>query len=160
MEDYMIAIINGNLDDDGNINYLGYLFNYSYHAQCLIDYASKKYPAITGFQNLNYMDDPNSPIYYLSLLNNAIFTNVSVDDEKRGMLYLPKELSEKQIQTLYAFAETILDFDVCIVYDMELIDGVVVGKTFDIAEKLNVKDKLENFIMNKQIIKKVKIKNG
>lgn len=40
------------------------------------------------------MEDPNAPIYYLSLLNNIIFTNVSSDNEKRGVLYLPKEISK------------------------------------------------------------------
>ena len=54
MDDYMVAIINGG-KDDGNIEYLGFNFNFKFHALCLIDYALKKYPQITGFQNINYM---------------------------------------------------------------------------------------------------------
>ena len=59
----MAAIIN-----DEKITYLGYLFNYDYHAQCLIDYVSKSYSNIHGFENLDYMEEPNLPVYYLTLL--------------------------------------------------------------------------------------------
>ena len=88
----MAIVINGGANDDGKINYLGYLFNYSYHAQCLIDYATKKYSNIEGFNDLNYMEDPNAPIYYLSLLNNIIFTNVSSDNEKEVFFIYQKKL--------------------------------------------------------------------
>ena len=98
----MVAIINGG-KDDGNIEYLGFNFNFKFHALCLIDYALKKYPQITGFQNINYMEEPNLPVYYLSLLNNIIFTNISVDGFKRGMLYLPKNISDVQKEVLYEF---------------------------------------------------------
>lgn len=139
----MIAVIS---DDTEEVDYLGYLFNYGYHAECLVHYALKKYPAITGFQKLNYMDDPNSPIYYLTLLDNIIFTNVSVDNEKRGILYLPKKISDKQLQTLYLFLDKIIDYDICIVYDMNLVDGMTYGKSFDFDEKININDKLDKFI--------------
>lgn len=36
----MVAIINGG-KDDGNIEYLGFNFNFKFHALCLIDYALK-----------------------------------------------------------------------------------------------------------------------
>ena len=86
MDDYMVAIINGGIDD-GKIDYLGHNFCFSYHGECLINYASLKYPHISGFSKLDYMKEPNGPIYYLSLLDNIIFTNISVDGEKRGVLY-------------------------------------------------------------------------
>ena len=65
MDDYMVALIT----EDGKLNLLGYLFNYNYHAQCLIDYALEKYPQITGFKSINYMEDPNARfIIYLYLI--------------------------------------------------------------------------------------------
>ena len=145
----MAIVINGGVNDDGDINYLGYLFNYSYHAQCLIDYAIKKYPNINGFKELDYMEDPNAPIYYLSLLNNIVFTNVSSDDEKRGVLYLPKEISEKQLDMLYGFASTVSNFDISIVYDMYRIDGTTIGEAFDLNKRENLKEKLDDFVLQK-----------
>lgn len=47
----MASIINGG-KEDGKITYLGYKFNFKYHAQCLIDYASKKYPIFQVLVNL------------------------------------------------------------------------------------------------------------
>ena len=107
MDEYMVAIINGGVEDNGNIIYLGHNFNFNYHAECLIDYGVHKYPNISGFKNIDYMKEPNLPIYYLSLLNNIIFTNVSVDDEMRGMLYLPRTISDEQLKTLSQFIDLI-----------------------------------------------------
>ena len=150
IRNYMITLI----EDNGKTNYLGYLFNYSYHAECLIDYATKKYPNISGFKKLNYMEEPNGPIYYLSLLGNVIFTNVSTFDEKRGVLYLPKALSDSQIEALFDFADKVIGFDVCMVHDMRLIDGMVVGETFDFNKQLDFKEKLIDFVNNETKFKK------
>ena len=80
----------------GKITYLGYKFNFKYHAQCLIDYASKKYPNISGFSKLDYMKEPNSPIYYLTLLGNIVFTNISVDERNEECyIFLEKFLMNK-----------------------------------------------------------------
>lgn len=156
MDDYMIAIINGSKEDDGKINYLGSNFNFNYHAECLLDYAFKKYPEISGFSKLDYMDEPNSPIYYLSLLGNIIFTNISVDGEKRGVLYFPKKITNKQIDTLYEFINSILNYNVWIVYDMAMVDGMFVGETFDFDKEVDLKSKIDEYIKyNKEVEKNV-----
>lgn len=159
MDDYMIAIINGSKEDDGKINYLGKNFNFNYHAECLLDYASKKYPEISGFSKIDYMDEPNSPIYYLSLLGNIIFTNIFVDGEKRGILYFPKQITDKQIETLYKFIDSILDYNVWIVYDMAMVDGMFVGETFDFEKEIDLKQKIDDFIMQKKEVEKDVKKN-
>lgn len=151
IEDYMAVVIN----DDCAIDYLGYGFNFGYHAECLIDYALRKYPYISGFKNLNYKDDPNSPFYYLTLLNNIIFTNVSVDDGKYGVLYLPKVVSEKQLQTLYDFSKMILDFETYIIYDMTRVNGISVGKAFDFDKKLDLESELDEFVNQKKLVKRL-----
>ena len=149
MDDYMVAIINGG-KDDGNIEYLGFNFNFKFHALCLIDYALKKYPQITGFQNINYMEEPNLPVYYLSLLNNIIFTNISVDDFKRGMLYLPKNISDVQKEVLYEFIKKIVDYDVLVIYNMSLADGMVVGETLDFNDNIVLEEKLNNYFKKRR----------
>ena len=96
MDDYMASIINGG-KEDGKITYLGYKFNFKYHAQCLIDYASKKYPNISGFSKLDYMKEPNSPIYYLTLLGNIVFTNISLTTITTGII---ASISFKDVNTI------------------------------------------------------------
>lgn len=150
----MVAIINGESEDDGDIIYLGYNFNYDYHAQCLIDYAKYKYPQISGFENIDYMSEPNLPLYYLSRLNNIIFTNVSVDDEKRGMLYLPKKISERQLEILLNFINTVQEFKITIVYDLSLIDGMVFGRDLNILQLDNTKEEIEDYFLGRQYLKK------
>lgn len=153
MDDYMVAIINGG-KEDGKITYLGYKFNFKYHAQCLIDYASKKYPNISGFSKLDYMKEPNSPIYYLTLLGNIVFTNISVDGEKRGMLYFPRKISDEQVKVLHQFIKTINFYDVWIVYHMTMVDGMVVGESFDVSKNFSLEKQIDNFIfekMNKEV---------
>ena len=152
MDEYMVAIIDG--EDNGNITYLGYQFNYDYHAECLIDYVIYKYPSISGFKKIDYMKEPNLPLYYLSLLNNIIFTNVSVDDEKRGMLYLPKEISEEQLNILLTFIDLVTDFKIVIVYDLSLIDGVVFGKDLDVLQNENMKEQIVKFVLERKKKKK------
>lgn len=150
----MVAIINGGSNDDGDISFLGHGFNYNYHAECLIDYALHKYPNISGFEKIDYMNEPNLPLYYLSILNNIIFTNISVDDEKRGMLYLPREISDKQLQTLLKFMDSISDFKTTIVRELLLIDGTVFGKDLDVSQKEDTKEEVKKYILKKQYLKR------
>lgn len=123
MSDYMAAVIGNN----GEISYLGYDFSFAYHAQCLISYAASKYPTANIFKKLDYMEEPNGPTYYLTKLLNVVFTNISVDGEKRGMIFLPDMLNSKQIKSLYKLMEEVNDFSIYVVYDMEY-DDMVVGK--------------------------------
>ena len=92
-------------------------------------------------------------INYLSLLNNIIFTNVSSDNEKRGVLYLPKEISKKQLETLYGFALSVLDFDISVVYDMCRIDKMTVGEVFELDKQENLKEKLDDYVLKKVRLK-------
>ena len=121
------------IEEDGNIEYLGYDFSYSFHGLCLIDYGLKKYPNIS-FDVIDYMKEPFLPMYYLTRLNNIVFTNISTDDEKRGMLFLPKQVTSSQVKSLNEFLKQIKDFEVNILYDLYK-DEVVSGQEPDIDNK-------------------------
>ena len=79
---------------------------------------------------------------------------MSVDDEKRGMLYLPKEISEEQLNILLTFIDLVTDFKIVIVYDLSLIDGVVFGKDLDVLQNENMKEQIVKFVLERQTSKK------
>ena len=133
VSDYTAEVI----EEDGKINYLGYDFNYSFHALCLMDYGKKKYPMIS-FDKIDYMAEPFLPIYYLTRLNNIVFTNTSTDDEKRGTLYLPNKVTSNQVNSLYDFINQIQDFEISVVHNL-VKDDIVSGKEED-------KDFLDEFL--------------
>ena len=70
-----------------------------------------------------------------------------MDGEKRGILYLPKDINEEQLKTLYDLTYLILDFDVCLVYNMSRLDGTTMGKTFDFEKGMNIKEQLDDFVL-------------
>lgn len=121
VSDYMAVVI----DDNGNVDYLGQDFNFSFHDECLIDYAKNKYPKVSSFKNIDYMDQPLAIIYYLTKLRNVVFTNVSVDDEKRGMLYMPDGLTDEQIKSLNDLMSRVLDFKIYVEHDLVYDDMVM-----------------------------------
>ncbi len=121
VSDYMAVVI----DDNGNVDYLGQDFNFSFHDECLIDYAKNKYPKVSLFKNIDYMDQPLAIIYYLTKLRNVVFTNVSVDDEKRGMLYMPDGLTDEQIKSLNDLMSRVLDFKIYVEHDLVYDDMVM-----------------------------------
>ena len=152
--DYMAVVINGDKDDDGQINFLGFQFCYDYHDECLIHYGKNKYPDMLAFNDIDAINDPNMAIYYLIKKNNIVFTNVTTDQtQKRGMLFLPDEITKKQIKSLYDLSDLLEDFEIFIVYDL-IFDDMVIGKCFENDKVLKIGDLITQFLDENNISKK------
>ncbi len=149
--DYMAVVI----EDNGQTSYLGYDFSFSFHDACLIDFLQKKYAGCDLFKKINYMQTPSLPIYYLNKLGYVVFTNVSVYEEKRGMLYMPDSLTDKQIKSLKKLLKKIWDFNVYVEYDL-VYDDFVLSSEFILDDKAELKS-----FCNKRLLKhKEKYGNG
>lgn len=142
VSDYMAVVI----EDNGSVNYLGRNFSFPFHDACLIDYAKRKYPTADVFNKIDYMEYGNLPIYYLNKLSNIVFTNISVDDEKRGMLYVPDYLTDVQVESLNKLMEMVVDFNIYVEYNLKF-DEFVLGSEFILSD-LN---ELNNFCMKRII---------
>ena len=139
ISDYMAIVINEN----SNIDYLGYLFNYSFHANCVNDYIKLKYP--DEVKKVEQIDDQLAPFYFLTHHNKVIFTNISTDDEKRGMIFFPDRITAGQKQSLDKLIKEISDYHLDIVYNLTMYDDFVMGDEFQ-SDALNNKDLVNKFI--------------
>ena len=131
INDYMAAVI----DKKGHIDYLGYQFNYPFHAACLKAFLLEKYSAVEEVNNMDYMEEPFIPMYILTEMNSIIFTNVSTDNKKSGIIYFPKHMYRKQVVPLYHLIERANDFEI-LICRLKCDEDIIVGNvmTDDVQE--------------------------
>lgn len=155
LDDYFVVIITGENeksdDKDGEIKFIGPVDEYSFHIDCLLDYAIVRYPNIKVFKQMNDRFRPIDPICFLTWLNSIVYLNVS---DKRfgnyGILYMPDEISEKQKKSLLEFARKYSNKDVCISYDLDYDDGVVSATDFKCDGSKKFYDQLICYLQEKE----------
>lgn len=134
MDEYKIAIIYGTTDEqrnikEGNIEKIGDINDpYLLHSSCLLDFARTKYPDIKIFQKLTYRSSPETIGYFFAQLGHILFLNTTKKGNKTGLFIMPDNITERQKNTLYNFAEHLAGFTVGIFYDLNLISGIVDGR--------------------------------
>lgn len=130
-EETKVVIINPFDDDasleDGNICRINGGDNFC-HGVMLIEYGLKTYGEDSIFGILskgNYL--PDVPIYFLVEENsNVVFLNISDKRRgKKGLLFIPSELSFEQEESLYDIFEGMEDFSVTVNSNMRIEDGIV-----------------------------------
>ena len=136
IENYkMVVISNGTTDgnlSDGEILEYGKKEEYDKHVPCLIDFCKDYYPEISIFKKLTVRHTPQVFAYFLQDLGNIIFLNTTTDSSikkygKTGMFVLTENLTENQKESLQVFAKDIDEYRVSIIYNLELVDGMVGG---------------------------------
>ncbi len=149
IDDYKAIIINGVNDKgdiDGNIDFIGNIDDYDFHVDCLIDYGIEKYPDSQIFKVIPNNCEPNVPVYFLCMFNNVVYLNVSSSRYgKRGILFLPDEISDKQKLALEKISELLANINVDIVYNMRFDDGLVYTEEFDSKRGFSFKEVLDDF---------------
>ena len=149
IDDYKALIINGVNDQgdiDGNFDYVGILDEYVFHVDALIDYAIEKYPGVKIFQKIPDNCEFDVPIFFLTLLNNIVYLNVSDKKYgKKGLLFFPDEISLKQKENLYALAKKLFNVSITIIYDLDFDDGLVKNKDFSFKRGISFEEMLDEF---------------
>lgn len=155
IDDYKALIINGTNDKsddvDGHIDFVGPIGECDYHVDCLLEYACEKYPNVSIFSRIRSLSscEPDVPIFFLTWLNNVVYINISGNRAgKYGMLFLPDEISEKQVAAIYELCKQIPMSHVDIVYDMDFDDGYVVSKEFNYKNGHGFEELLDDFFKN------------
>ncbi len=140
MDNYKITFIHGNQFEnkhllDGEIENCGICDEDSLHIVNLVNYAQKTFPEFSLFQKLTIRHQPEVISYFLTRLGIIVFLNMTRYDEKNlrtygkmGTFLLPDELTEKQVESLKKFAESISDFDVSINYNLSIDSGILDSK--------------------------------
>ena len=113
---------------DGEIKYLGEVNSDFFHEDLLINYGYEVYGEGSIFKVLhdgNYLVD--IPVYFLTeQYDNVVFLNISSSKNgKAGLLYLPTDISEKQIQSLKKLSSVLKDYKIEVNYNMAYDDGLV-----------------------------------
>ena len=86
------------------------------------------------------------PVYFLCMFNNVVYLNVSSSRYgKRGILFLPDEISDKQKLALEKISKLLENINVDIIYNMRFDDGLVYTEEFDSNRGSSFKDILEDF---------------
>lgn len=106
------------------------------HNMCLLDYAKTHFPLDPIFSKLNIRHRPETISYFYTLKGISVFLNITNYDEnnikkygKTGILLVPNEVSKDQIISLKKFSKEISDFDLMIINDSKLVDGMLEHKT-------------------------------
>lgn len=149
LEDYKAIVINGINDKgdiDGNVDFVGKKDEYDFHVDCLLDYALEKYPDVQVFRVIPNNCEPDVPVYFLTVLNNIVFLNVSGGrNGKRVLVFMPDEISSRQKEVLYEFAKKYTNINVDIVYNMDFDDGLVYSEEFDCKRGIEFESVLNDF---------------
>ena len=115
---------------DGTINYIGKIGGDHLHSDLLIEYGINTYGNSSIFQILSdeyYMVEV--PAFFLSKeYDNVVFLNIAkTENGKKGLLYLPDEITEKQIEALEQLG--IEDFHIEANFNLNLNDGIIESDT-------------------------------
>lgn len=132
LKNYKVIIISP-LDEinnlsDGSIQFLGDRNDYLSHSRLMIRYGLDTYGENSVFSLIRdgyYL--PVYPAFFLTEYgNNVVFLNISSDKVgKAGLLYLPSDLSDEQINSVNKLSRILKGFNIEINMDLKLDDGIV-----------------------------------
>lgn len=165
MENHKLAIIYGVADiakniGDGQIERLGdSKLEHEYHSANLLAEAKKRYPEASIFQKLTYRHRPEVISYFFTLFGHIVFLNTTKNEKiygKSGLFIMPKTVTDAQIASLDDFCAEIENFEVDILYDCEIIDGVLDGKEMLAIKKGNLRELFRRYFERTRKHNKVK----
>lgn len=154
MEDirnYRMAVICGPDDEDGLIRYFGEIEEYRYHLECLKDYLYTYYNDLAKQIGADDLRNNEDIIIYLNTLGNVVYLH----SPGYGLLFVPKEVSDKQIDSLYTLLSSFEKTQIYIDYNLVRKHGKVLAEEIvDYSDDLENTEVLDRFFKTKPYIKK------
>lgn len=143
MDNHKWAIIYGDEDEEtkdlaGTVEMFGDMKSPQLHIVDLREFVHKKFPYSKKNEDLN---DKNNPVYggyIFTSLGDAVFLNLTIDANKKGIIFLPNTISPKLKESLYEFVEKLNDYEVYIYYNLKLENEEPDG---ELLQGLNEDDK-------------------
>lgn len=97
VNDYKLVVITGFEDNDGTIRFFGQSNEYRFHIEALKDYLYTYYNSLTEDIRVDDKRDNTEIIFYLNDIGDIVYLH----SPGYGVLYIPKQISEKQSIALY-----------------------------------------------------------
>lgn len=106
------------------------------HNMCLLDYAKENFKNDAIFSKLNIRHRPETISYFFNLKGITVFLNITDYKEnslrkygRSGILLVPNSTSIEQQKRIRDFSKEIEDFDLIVINDTKLVDGMLEHKT-------------------------------
>ncbi len=150
INNYKMAVICGYEEDDGLIRFFGENDEYRYHLECLKDYLYTYYNDLAKQIGADDLRGNEEIIIYLNTLGNIVYLH----SLGYGLLFIPKEISEKQVESLYNLFSKIDKMPIYIDYHLVRKHGKIVAQEIiDSDDALSNTEFLDRFFKTKPYIK-------
>ena len=147
MDDYKGFILFGNDEEnysDGQVVMFGDIKSDDLHIANLLEVANTYFPNDPILSRLTIHHSPEVVAYFISTMGNIVFLNLTKYNGnnvsrhgKSGLLMLPDEVTEKQIETLKELGKDLEAYDLIIKTNLKLNEGLLESKTLACMTKLN-----------------------
>ena len=139
--------VDGSIDSLGDCN-----DDYLLHSSALLDYAKKI------FEKLTYKHSPELIGYFYTKYGDIIVLNTSRDEDVKSnrkislILLMPNDVSGKQKSVLYDVLSNFDGYNVEIIYDLDIVDGLLDGKELALERGKSYIDLLDSYFNNSNIL--------
>lgn len=148
---YKMAVICGPDDEDGLIRFFGEVDEYRYHLECLKDYLYTYYNDLAKQIGADDLRNNEEIIIYLNAMGNIVYLH----SPGYGLLFIPKEVTEKQIESLYKMASSFSKTPIYIDYYLIRKHGKILAQEIvDYDDDLENTEVLDRFLNSKPYIRK------
>ena len=146
VNDYKLIIITGSKDEDGVIRFFGEASEYRFHLDALKDYLYTYYNDLANQIGADDLKDNNDLLIYLTTLGNIVYLH----SPGYGLLFVPKEISENQINSLYTLFSSFEKTPIYIDYNLiRKEDGIYPEDVINYSEGMENYEMLDNFFYKK-----------
>ena len=148
---YKMAVICGPDEEDGLIRFFGEVDEYRYHLECLKDYLYTYYNDLAKQIGADDLRNNEEIIIYLNAMGNIVYLH----SPGYGLLFIPKEVTEKQIESLYKMASSFSKTPIYIDYYLTRKHGKILAQEIvDYDDNLENTEVLDRFLNSKPYIRK------
>ena len=151
VNDYKLIIITGSKDEDGAIRFFGEASEYRFHLDALKDYLYTYYNELAETINADDKKNNNEIIVYLNEIGDIVYLH----SPGYGLLYIPKQISEKQVVSLYDLFTSFETTPIYIYYNLtRKEDGIYLEDIVDYVQGNENYETLDNFFYKKTYVKR------
>ena len=148
---YKMAVICGPDEEDGLIRFFGEVDEYRYHLECLKDYLYTYYNDLAKQIGADDLRNNEEIIIYLNAMGNIVYLH----SPGYGLLFIPKEVTEKQIESLYKMASSFFKTPIYIDYNLiRKEDGIYPEDIINYSDGMENCETLDNFFNKKPHVKR------